>query len=40
MIEHLPSGNKKYMTGLEDILRFIRPYLEALGANTEEKPAD
>lgn len=35
MIEHLPSGDKKYMTSLEDIIRFIRPYLEALGAHPE-----
>lgn len=31
-IEHVASGRIKYLTDLDDIPRFIRPFLEAMGA--------
>jgi hypothetical protein len=30
-IEHVASGNVKYLTNLDEIARFVRPYLEAMG---------
>lgn len=36
-IEHVASGDIKYLTDLDEILRFIRPHLEAMGA-TFAKP--
>lgn len=30
-IEHVASGNVKYLIDLEEIARFVRPYLEAMG---------
>ncbi len=30
-IEHVASGRVKYLTDLDEISQFIRPFLEALG---------
>ena len=30
-IEHVASGKVKYLTALDEITRFIRPFLEAKG---------
>lgn len=30
-IEHVASSNVKYLTNLDEIARFVRPYLEAMG---------
>ena len=45
VISHLNSGNEKYLKGLDQILKFVRPYQEALGAfpvsvgnDPDEKP--
>ena len=32
-IEHVASGRIKYLTDLDEIAQFVRPYLEALGVN-------
>lgn len=37
-IEHVASGRIKYLTDLDEIARFIRPNLEAMGV-TFSKPA-
>lgn len=29
-IQHLPSGKTKYLTDLDEIARFIRPYLDEI----------
>ena len=36
IIEHLPSGNKKYLAKLEEVTAFIKPFLEGRGKNMEE----
>lgn len=38
MLEHLPSGNKHYLTNLLELPRIIAPYLRALGINPEIGP--
>jgi hypothetical protein len=30
-ITHVPSGNRKYLSDLREIERFITPYLEEMG---------
>ena len=35
-IEHVPSGRTKYLTDLDEIARFIRPFLEAMGVKFAE----
>lgn len=32
-IEHVASGRTKYLTDLDEIARFIRPFLEAMGVS-------
>ena len=32
-IEHVASGKIKYLTDLDEIARFVRPHLEAMGAS-------
>ena len=32
-MEHLVSGRIKYLTDLDEIARFIRPFLEVMGAS-------
>ena len=32
-IEHVASGRVKYITDLEEIARFIRPFLEVMGVD-------
>lgn len=32
-IEHVASGKVRYLTNLDEIARFIRPFLEAMGAS-------
>ncbi len=36
-IEHVASGRIKYMTDLDEIARFIRPFLEAMGIGFTER---
>ena len=31
-ITHVPSGQRRYLQSLDDIILFIKPYLEAMGA--------
>lgn len=38
-IEHVPSGNTGYLRNLDEIARFIRPFLDTLGA-TVDVPID
>lgn len=33
-IQHVASGTTKYLTDLDDIARFIRPFLEEMGVDT------
>jgi hypothetical protein len=37
-IEHVASGKVRYLTDLDEIARFIRPYLEAMGASVGKPP--
>lgn len=37
-IEHVASGKTKYLTDLDEIAQFIRPFLEAMGASFVEPP--
>jgi hypothetical protein len=30
-IEHVASGNLKYLASMDEIARFVRPYLETMG---------
>ncbi len=32
-IEHAASGKVKYLTNLNDLAQYIRPFLEAMGAH-------
>jgi hypothetical protein len=32
MIEHLPSGQRRYLKDLAGIVAFMKPYLEEMGA--------
>jgi hypothetical protein len=34
-ITHVPSGRRGTIQELEDIVAFVRPYLEAMGVDTE-----
>ena len=36
-IEHVASGKIKYLTDLDEIARFIRPFLEAMGVSFAER---
>ena len=36
-IEHVASGRTKYLTDLDEIARFIRPVLEAMGVSFAER---
>ena len=36
-IEHVASGQVKYITDLDEIARFIRPFLEAMGVRFVER---
>lgn len=31
-ITHVPSGARRYLKDVDDIVKFIEPYLEAMGA--------
>lgn len=33
VVEHVPSGKRRYIQALDDIPPFIAPYLEAMGVN-------
>jgi hypothetical protein len=33
VIEHVPSGERRYLKDLDDILVFIRPYLKGMRVN-------
>lgn len=33
-ITHVPSGDRRYLQALDDVSRFIVPYLEAMGVKT------
>lgn len=35
-IEHVASGTTKYLTDLDEMPRFIRPFLEAMGVDFGE----
>jgi hypothetical protein len=35
-IEHVASGRTQYLTDLNEITRFIRPFLEAMGVDFVE----
>lgn len=35
-IEHVPSGMTRYLTDLDELGRFIRPFLEVLGVSFVE----
>lgn len=35
-IEHVESGKIKYLTDLDEIARFIRPFLEGMGVDFGE----
>ena len=35
-IEQVASGKIKYLTDLDEIARFIRPFLEAMGVDFDE----
>ena len=35
-ITHVPSGERRYLQGLGDILTFIKPYLEGIEADTRQ----
>ena len=35
-IEHVASGKIKYLTDLDEIARFIRPFLEGMGVDFGE----
>lgn len=37
-IEHVASGRIRYLTDLDEIARFVRPYLEAMGASAGKPP--
>lgn len=37
-VEHVASGKVRYLTDLDEIARFIRPYLEAMGASAGKPP--
>jgi hypothetical protein len=37
-IEHVASGRTRYLTDLDDIARFIRPFLEAMGVRFVDPP--
>lgn len=37
-IEHVASGRTRYLTDLDDIARFIRPFLEAMGVRFIDPP--
>jgi hypothetical protein len=37
-IEHVASGKTKYLTDLDEIAQFIRPFLTAMGASFVEPP--
>ena len=30
-ITHVPSGERQYLTGLDEVVAFIAPYLEQMG---------
>jgi hypothetical protein len=36
-ITHVPSGERRYLQRLDEIARFIAPYLQAMGVRSEEK---
>ncbi len=36
-IEHVASGRTKYLTDLDEIARFIRPFLEAVDVSFTEQ---
>ena len=36
-IEHVASGMTRYLTDLDEIGRFIRPFLEAMGVDFAER---
>jgi hypothetical protein len=38
MLEHLPSGNKHYLTNLGELPLLIAPYLRALGVEPNPGP--
>ena len=38
-IEHVASGRTKYLTDLDELARFIRPFLETMGV-TFSTPAE
>ena len=37
-IEHVASGRTKYLTDLDELAQFIRPFLEAMGVRFDERP--
>ncbi len=38
LIEHVASGQRRYVTDLEGIANFIKPYIRQLGVGVREKP--
>ncbi len=36
-ITHVPSGTRRYLKDLEDIVSFIKPYLEAMGVKFDPR---
>ncbi len=36
-ITHIPGGERRYLDDLEEIARFIRPHLQAMGVSLERK---
>ena len=37
-ITHVPSGKRRYIQDLDDIIAFITPYLRQMGVEMEDKP--
>lgn len=37
-VTHVPSGNRHYVKDLNEIARFIAPYLEAMGVRPTPRP--
>ena len=33
-VQHVPSGEQRYIENLQDILAFIEPYIEKMGVET------